>query len=149
MAPNIRAIMRRRAAAKRSEGDDGTSCKVRKKQCTKADHEAASTSSSCASAPSHKGLSARDLNKVRNRLHARFSASGQTSEDPLPCGEDAVDDSDKKQTSYTPLESQVIAIKARHPDTVLMVECGYRFRFFGEDAEVSCRFHFVRLSSPG
>ncbi|CAN7952132.1 unnamed protein product [Ixodes pacificus] len=100
MAPNIRAIMRRRAAAKRSEGDDGTSCKVRKKQCTKADQEAASTSSSCASVPSHKGLSASDLSKVRNRLHARFSASGQTSEDPLPCKEDAVDDSDKKQTRW-------------------------------------------------
>jgi DNA mismatch repair protein MSH3 len=35
---------------------------------------------------------------------------------------------------YTPLEQQVVDLKARHPDVLLMVEVGYRFRFFGEDA---------------
>ncbi|KAL6844331.1 hypothetical protein ACP4OV_026004 [Aristida adscensionis] len=38
---------------------------------------------------------------------------------------------------YTPLEQQVVDIKARHPDVLLMVEVGYRFRFFGEDAAVA------------
>ncbi|PNT62187.1 DNA mismatch repair protein MSH3 isoform X2 [Brachypodium distachyon] len=35
---------------------------------------------------------------------------------------------------YTPLEQQVVDLKARHPDVLLMVEVGYRYRFFGEDA---------------
>ncbi|CAM0904859.1 unnamed protein product [Alopecurus aequalis] len=35
---------------------------------------------------------------------------------------------------YTPLEQQVADLKARHPGVLLMVEVGYRFRFFGEDA---------------
>ncbi|KAM0877513.1 hypothetical protein ACQ4PT_035437 [Festuca glaucescens] len=35
---------------------------------------------------------------------------------------------------YTPLEQQVVDLKARHPGILLMVEVGYRFRFFGEDA---------------
>ncbi|KAK3143330.1 hypothetical protein QOZ80_4AG0299040 [Eleusine coracana subsp. coracana] len=38
---------------------------------------------------------------------------------------------------YTPLEQQVLDLKARHPDVLLMVEVGYRFRFFGEDAAVA------------
>ncbi|XP_040379670.1 DNA mismatch repair protein MSH3 [Oryza brachyantha] len=38
---------------------------------------------------------------------------------------------------YTPLEQQVIDLKARHPDVLLMIEVGYRFRFFGEDATVA------------
>ena len=35
---------------------------------------------------------------------------------------------------YTPLEQQVLALKKSRPDALLMVECGYRLRFFGEDA---------------
>ncbi|KAK8456370.1 hypothetical protein SEVIR_3G012301v4 [Setaria viridis] len=38
---------------------------------------------------------------------------------------------------YTPLEQQVVDLKARHPDVLLMVEVGYRFRIFGEDAAVA------------
>ncbi|CAO2044280.1 unnamed protein product [Urochloa humidicola] len=38
---------------------------------------------------------------------------------------------------YTPLEQQVVDLKARHPDVLLMVEVGYRYRFFGEDAAVA------------
>jgi DNA mismatch repair protein MSH3 len=38
---------------------------------------------------------------------------------------------------YTPLEKQVLDLKALHRDVLLMVEVGYRFRFFGEDAAVA------------
>ena len=37
---------------------------------------------------------------------------------------------------YTPLEQQFVHIKQQHKDTLLAVECGYKYRFFGEDAEV-------------
>lgn len=40
---------------------------------------------------------------------------------------------------YTPLEQQYIAIKSQYPDAVLFVECGYKYRFFGEDAEVASK----------
>ncbi|KAJ2716793.1 Mismatch repair protein msh3 [Coemansia spiralis] len=38
---------------------------------------------------------------------------------------------------YTPLEAQVLDEKARHPDMLLAVEVGYKFRFFGEDARIA------------
>lgn len=34
----------------------------------------------------------------------------------------------------TPMEQQVSDLKAQHPGVLLLVECGYRYRFFGEDA---------------
>lgn len=37
---------------------------------------------------------------------------------------------------YTPLERQFIDVKDAHPDVIIMVEHGYRYRFFGHDAEV-------------
>jgi DNA mismatch repair protein MSH3 len=39
----------------------------------------------------------------------------------------------------TPLDKQVVEIKKQHPDTLLVVEVGYKFRFFGEDARVAAR----------
>ncbi|KAJ1931174.1 Mismatch repair protein msh3, partial [Kickxella alabastrina] len=38
---------------------------------------------------------------------------------------------------YTPLEAQVLDIKAQHPSTLLAVEVGYKYRFFGEDARIA------------
>lgn len=34
----------------------------------------------------------------------------------------------------TPMEQQVSDLKQQHPGVLLLVECGYRYRFFGEDA---------------
>ena len=39
----------------------------------------------------------------------------------------------------TPLEKQVLEIKRKYLDTVLVVEVGYKFRFFGEDARIAAR----------
>ncbi|KAE8379280.1 DNA mismatch repair protein msh3 [Aspergillus bertholletiae] len=39
----------------------------------------------------------------------------------------------------TPMEKQVIDIKRKHMDTVLIVEVGYKFRFFGEDARTAAK----------
>jgi DNA mismatch repair protein MSH3 len=39
----------------------------------------------------------------------------------------------------TPLEKQVLEIKRSHMNTLLIVEVGYKFRFFGEDARVAAR----------
>ncbi|CAH1430272.1 unnamed protein product [Lactuca virosa] len=40
---------------------------------------------------------------------------------------------------YTPLEQQVVELKAKYKDVLLMIEVGYKFRFFGEDAENAAR----------
>ncbi|KAL8543942.1 hypothetical protein ACS0TY_004478 [Phlomoides rotata] len=40
---------------------------------------------------------------------------------------------------YTPLEQQVVELKHRYPDVLLMIEVGYKYRFFGEDAENAAR----------
>jgi DNA mismatch repair protein MSH3 len=39
----------------------------------------------------------------------------------------------------TPLERQYVEIKKKYADTLLLLEVGYKFRFFGEDAKVSIR----------
>ncbi|KAI9809749.1 MAG: Mismatch repair protein msh3 [Sarcosagium campestre] len=39
----------------------------------------------------------------------------------------------------TPLELQVLDIKRKHMDTLLVVEVGYKFRFFGEDARIAAK----------
>ncbi|KAL5554365.1 hypothetical protein UlMin_041766 [Ulmus minor] len=47
--------------------------------------------------------------------------------------------SSKASVKYTPLEQQVVDLKEKYPDVLLMVEVGYRYRFFGEDAEIAAR----------
>uniref|UniRef100_A0A8C5L7S5 DNA mismatch repair protein MSH3 n=1 Tax=Jaculus jaculus TaxID=51337 RepID=A0A8C5L7S5_JACJA len=45
----------------------------------------------------------------------------------------------RAQSIYTPLELQFIELKEQHRDAILCVECGYKYRFFGEDAEIAAR----------
>ena len=40
---------------------------------------------------------------------------------------------DKVKRKLTPLEEQVIELKREHPGILLMIVCGYRYRFFGDD----------------
>ncbi|XP_065892619.1 DNA mismatch repair protein Msh3-like isoform X2 [Dysidea avara] len=44
-----------------------------------------------------------------------------------------------KPDKYTPLEEQFIRIKSQYPDAILFVECGYKYRFFGSDAEIAAK----------
>ncbi|RMZ91066.1 hypothetical protein DV736_g1702, partial [Chaetothyriales sp. CBS 134916] len=45
----------------------------------------------------------------------------------------------KGAKKLTPMEKQIIDIKSKHMDTLLVVEVGYKFRFFGEDARVAAK----------
>ncbi|NWS48407.1 MSH3 protein, partial [Probosciger aterrimus] len=45
----------------------------------------------------------------------------------------------RTKSIYTPLELQFLEMKKQHKDAVLCVECGYKYRFFGEDAEVAAK----------
>ncbi|KAF4968063.1 hypothetical protein FSARC_4481 [Fusarium sarcochroum] len=44
-----------------------------------------------------------------------------------------------KTGKLTPMELQFLEIKRKHLDTVLIVEVGYKFRFFGEDARIAAK----------
>eukprot|EP00300_Choanocystis_sp_HF-7_P014712 c18789_g1_i2.p1 GENE.c18789_g1_i2~~c18789_g1_i2.p1 ORF type:complete len:774 (+),score=183.23 c18789_g1_i2:23-2323(+) len=43
----------------------------------------------------------------------------------------------QKATGYTPLEQQFVAIKRKHQDMLLVIEVGYKFKFYGQDAEIA------------
>lgn len=44
-----------------------------------------------------------------------------------------------KTGKLTPMEIQFLDIKRKHMDTVLIVEVGYKFKFFGEDARIAAK----------
>ncbi|KAH8165197.1 hypothetical protein CIB48_g3073 [Xylaria polymorpha] len=44
-----------------------------------------------------------------------------------------------KTGKLTPMEIQFLDIKRKHLDTILIVEVGYKFKFFGEDARVAAK----------
>jgi hypothetical protein len=43
------------------------------------------------------------------------------------------------KNKLTPMEIQFLEIKRKHVDTVLIVEVGYKFKFFGEDARIAAK----------
>ena len=45
----------------------------------------------------------------------------------------------KGASKLTPMEKQYLDIKRKHLDTILIVEVGYKFKFFGEDARVAAK----------
>ncbi|KAL8964543.1 MAG: hypothetical protein Q9183_004381, partial [Haloplaca sp. 2 TL-2023] len=47
--------------------------------------------------------------------------------------------SKKGANKLTPMEQQVLEIKRNHMDTLLIVEVGYKFKFFGEDARTAAK----------
>ncbi|KAM6225260.1 DNA mismatch repair protein Msh3 [Rhynchocyon petersi] len=45
----------------------------------------------------------------------------------------------RTKSIYTPLELQYIEMKQQYKDAILCVECGYKYRFFGHDAEIAAQ----------
>ncbi|XP_048706048.2 DNA mismatch repair protein Msh3 isoform X4 [Caretta caretta] len=45
----------------------------------------------------------------------------------------------RTKSIYTPLELQFMEMKEQYKDAILCVECGYKYRFFGEDAEIAAK----------
>ncbi|XP_064452366.1 DNA mismatch repair protein Msh3 isoform X3 [Mirounga angustirostris] len=79
---------------------------------------------------------------------SHISQKDKTLSDLSPFGSSHMGDDNLQKTSdpkpsnkrtksiYTPLELQYIELKQQQKDAILCVECGYKYRFFGEDAEV-------------
>jgi DNA mismatch repair protein MSH3 len=45
----------------------------------------------------------------------------------------------KSGSKLTPMEKQYLDIKRKHLDTVIVMEVGYKFKFFGEDARIASK----------
>ena len=59
--------------------------------------------------------------------------------DDMPTSRVSLAVSTNSQPSYTPLEKQILSLKSQNPDTILLVEVGYKLKFFGDDAIVASR----------
>ena len=108
---------------------------------------------SCSNDDAHPSSSHQSLQlSVRNEKDKPLHVSANSSATPLPTASTTEQKSEDFVTClqsddlphvasvhYTPLEQQFLAIKAKCPDAVLLVECGYKYRFFGEDAEVATK----------
>ncbi|OWF46885.1 DNA mismatch repair protein Msh3-like [Mizuhopecten yessoensis] len=72
------------------------------------------------------------LTKIIRKSSSTFASNStfanKTTKTPTSAG---------KKGKYTPLEQQFVDIKDKCPHAVLCVECGYRYRFFGQDAEIA------------
>ncbi|KAJ9164766.1 DNA mismatch repair protein MSH3 [Coniochaeta hoffmannii] len=84
----------------------------------------------------------------RRNFQIDDEAAGLNSED-AEAGDDADEDQPPpppkgkkkgaKTGKLTPMEIQFLDIKRKHMDTLLIVEVGYKFRFFGEDARIAAK----------
>ncbi|TDL27572.1 DNA mismatch repair protein MSH3 [Rickenella mellea] len=66
--------------------------------------------------------------KEKPQVASKLKSRGKVVEDIGPSGE-----------TFTPLEKQVKELKERYPETLLMVEVGYKYRFFGDDAKIASK----------
>ncbi|KAL2809622.1 DNA mismatch repair protein msh3 [Aspergillus granulosus] len=108
---------------------------------------------------------ARQRKKEREKLHQKFvrklggadcavGINRRRISEATPTEETAEDEDDEETPpaptkgraagkrgggKLTPMEKQIIEIKQKHMDTILLVEVGYKFRFFGEDARVAAK----------
>uniref|UniRef100_A0A6I8PNK3 MutS homolog 3 n=1 Tax=Ornithorhynchus anatinus TaxID=9258 RepID=A0A6I8PNK3_ORNAN len=91
-----------------------------------------------------KSVGSEDFNSQRNQKAGSHFGLGQFASSNEIC-ENLQNSSDLKLTNkrtksiYTPLELQFMEMKQQHKDAILCVECGYKYRFFGEDAEIAAR----------
>ncbi|KAM9100522.1 DNA mismatch repair protein Msh3 isoform 2-T2 [Sarcophilus harrisii] len=65
-------------------------------------------------------------------LSTKSHESLQSTSEPKPTNR-------RTKSIYTPLELQYLEMKEQHKDAILCIECGYKYRFFGEDAEIAAR----------
>lgn len=67
------------------------------------------------------------------------AAEAEEDDEPAPPPPTKGKGAKKGGSKLTPMEKQVIEIKRQHMDTVLVIEVGYKFRFFGEDARIAAK----------
>ncbi|PYH93459.1 DNA mismatch repair protein Msh3 [Aspergillus ellipticus CBS 707.79] len=78
-------------------------------------------------------------NSVNEPTPAEDGAEAEEDDEPPAPPTKGKASAKKGGSKLTPMERQVVDIKRKHMDTVLVVEVGYKFRFFGEDARVAAK----------
>ncbi|KAJ1060551.1 hypothetical protein K5549_014897 [Capra hircus] len=74
----------------------------------------------------------------QDKTFSHFGPS-QRSYENLQKTSDSKPSNKRTKSIYTPLELQYLEMKQQQKDAILCVECGYKYRFFGEDAEIAAR----------
>lgn len=87
--------------------------------------------------------------KRRNHLISEETAEGENGaegsdaeeEEPPPKAAKGKKGATAKKTALklTPMEKQYLDIKRKHLDALIVMEVGYKFRFFGEDARIAAK----------
>lgn len=82
----------------------------------------------------------------KNKIISEESAEGNEGEDAEEEEEEAPKPTKgrkgaaaKSASKLTPMEKQYLEIKRKHLDTVIVMEVGYKFKFFGEDARIASK----------
>ncbi|KAH6898309.1 muts domain V-domain-containing protein [Thelonectria olida] len=101
----------------------------------------------------HRDLHRKFVKKLGHPDALSWRRRGQQDEAQAGGDEDAAEGADEEEAAapakskkkgaksgkLTPMEIQFLDIKRKHLDTVLIVEVGYKFRFFGEDARTAAK----------
>lgn len=80
-----------------------------------------------------------ERNAVNDVASAETEAAEAEEDDEPPPPPTKGKGAKKTASKLTPMEKQVIEIKRQHMSTVLVIEVGYKFRFFGEDARIAAK----------
>lgn len=72
-------------------------------------------------------------------LNGEDAEGGEEAEEDEPAAPAKGRKKGAKTGKLTPMEVQFLDIKRKHMDTLLIVEVGYKFRFFGEDARIAAK----------
>mmetsp|Transcript_18799 Transcript_18799/g.52391 ORF Transcript_18799/g.52391 Transcript_18799/m.52391 type:complete len:1108 (-) Transcript_18799:16-3339(-) len=86
------------------------------------------------------GIPARDSSK-HAALQKKLVDNGMVGQESSRPGKGSADGTTGPLpgAKLTPLEQQVVELKRKYPGVILLVEVGYKMRFFGDDAEVAAR----------
>jgi DNA mismatch repair protein MSH3 len=81
----------------------------------------------------------------RNKIISEDNAEGEEGEEededetPKPAKGKKGAAVKKSGSKLTPMEKQYLEIKHKHMDTIIVMEVGYKFKFFGEDARTASK----------
>ncbi|XP_078718377.1 DNA mismatch repair protein Msh3 [Lampetra fluviatilis] len=98
--------------------------------------EALDTRRSCTTSDINHNATADEKSRSTSAFLRRFLSNSGHSERPKVADSTL---NKRTKTIYTPLEQQYLDIKEQHGGALLLVECGYKHRFFGEDAEIAAK----------
>lgn len=92
---------------------------------------------------SNEPLTPQEIESLSNRFKAKLGDLSQSRSEKRQIADqvesDLLQNKQLNTKNLTPLESQVVALKAKYPDCLLLIEVGYKFRFFGQDAKIASK----------